>query len=135
MKTTILVSAIALTTLSGFSPLPVVIKKNSASQSAPASQFEFFRTHRQGRNGVTSTWGINNPGNVSCFIVERTYDDPNDPYGMWDIISNTPCTGAKSYKCTENDVFAGFLSYRVTGQLIAGGSFTSPVETIHIVSH
>jgi hypothetical protein len=137
MKTIIIASVLAFTTLSGFSPIPVVTAKNaSITQAVPASQFEFFRTHRQGRDGITATWGINGPGNdVTCFIVERTYDDPSDPYAMWEIVSNTPCTGARSYKCTETGVFPGFISYRVTAQLTAGGSFTTPVSTIHIISH
>jgi hypothetical protein len=137
MKTTFIFSALVFTTLSGFSPTSTEpVKEISVKQAVVASQFEFFRTHRQGRDGVTATWGITNPGNdVTCFIVERTYDDPADPYAMWDVVSNTPCTGARSYKCTETNVFPGFLSYRVTAYMTAGGTVTTPVSTIHIVSH
>jgi hypothetical protein len=138
MKTTILFSAIAMSTLSGFSPAvngpvkeTIVVKKATV-----VSHFEFFRIHRQGRDGVTATWGISNPGNdVSGFVVERTYDDPSDPYANWEPVSNTPCTNSRSYKCTDTNVFPGYLSYRVTAFLSAGGSFASHIPTIHIVSH
>jgi hypothetical protein len=137
MKTTIILSALAFTALSGFSPVSnQPVKETSVKETSVVSQFEFFRTHRQGRNGVTATWGITNPGHdVACFIVERTYDDPADPYATWDIVSNTPCNGARSYKCTENGVFPGFISYRVTAHMTAGGTQTTPVSTIHILSH
>jgi hypothetical protein len=137
MKTTIILSALVFTTLSGFAPATgKPVKEISVSKTSFASQFSYFRTHRQGHSGVTATWGINGPGNdISCFIVERTYDDPSDPYAMWEPVSNTPCNSARNYKCTENNVFAGFLSYRVTAHMIAGGTITTPVSTIHIVSH
>src|SRR3569832_183453 len=135
MKTTILLSALVISALcTGFAPISnnPVEKPNVKITPTFSSQFNSFHVHRQGQNGITSAWSITAPGNdVSCFIVERTYDDPSDPYAMWDIVSNTPCTSAKSYKCTENNVFAGFISYRVTANLIAGGSYCTPVETIH----
>lgn len=101
-----------------------------------AGGFDFFRTHRQGRAGITATWGYTGTaGSVTGFVVERTYDDPTDPYASWDIVGAIPFTGAKSYRSTENGIFPGFLSYRVTALLPGGGTVQSPVSTEHIISH
>ena len=108
----------------------------SGAKSVTVSNFEFFRTHRQGKAAITATWGITVPGNdVSGFIVEKTYEDPADPYANWEMVSAVPNSGGRSFKCTDNNVFPGFISYRVTAILLAGGSYASPVSTVHIVSH
>ena len=139
MKTKIILSAILLFSIcSSFSPAKSFDPKErpSIKKVLTASNFEFFRTHRQGRAGVTSTWGISAPGNdVSGFLVEKTYEDPADPYANWEMVSSMPNSGSRSCKCTDNNVFPGYISYRVTAILFAGGSYTSPVSTVHIVSH
>lgn len=105
-----------------------------ATYTGNTADFDFFRTHRQGRAGITATWGFPATG-ATGFVVERTYDDPSDPYASWDIVAALPCTGAKSYRCTDNGVYPGFISYRVTAQLTGGGTLETPVSTVHIVSH
>ena len=96
--------------------------------------FAFFRTHRQGR-GVTATWGLTSNEGVTCFVVQRTYEDPTDPYAVWDDICLLPCGAARSFKHTDMTVFPGFISYRVIGYLQFGGSLMSAISTEHIVSH
>jgi len=59
--------------------------------------FSFFRTHRQGR-GVTATWGLNSNGSVTGFVLQRTYEDPSDPYAAWDDICAMPCGNGRSFK-------------------------------------
>jgi len=114
MKTTITLSAILIFGIcTGFSPVTTIHSKPSASveKGSAASCFEFFRTHRQGRAAITATWGISAPGNdVRGFLVERTYEDPADPYANWEIVSAMPNTGGRSFKCTDNNVFPGFVS-------------------------
>ena len=99
------------------------------------NSFSFFRTHKQGRGAVTSTWGMNASNGITCFILERTYEDPNDPYSVWDCVCNQPCTGIRSYRFTDNNVSPGFITYRVTAQLQGGGTIVSEFSTEHIVSH
>ncbi len=109
-------------------------KKIVAQQNADPS-FSFFRTHRQGKAGITATWGLTVSTNVSGFIVQKTYEDPTDPYANWETVSLTPCTGERSYKCTDANVFPGFISYRVVTSMTNGGEIISEVSTVHIVSH
>ncbi|HEX5651419.1 MAG TPA: hypothetical protein VFX58_00005, partial [Chitinophagaceae bacterium] len=48
-------------------------------------EFSFFRTHRMAKNTV-ATWGLTNTQGVIGFSVQRTYQDPTDPYSMWEEI-------------------------------------------------
>ena len=59
--------------ISGNQPLPKI-------KQAAVSSFNFFRTHRQGKAGITATWGFTATNGVTGFALERTYDDPTDPY-------------------------------------------------------
>jgi hypothetical protein len=139
MKTKIILQAIVLfITCSSFSPVKTSDLKRNASvkKIVAVSNFEFFRTHRQGRADITATWGITATRNdVSGFLVERTYEDPTDPYAYWEIVSSMPNSGSRSFKYIDNNVFPGYISYRVTAMLLTGNSYTSPVSTVHIVSH
>ena len=103
-------------------------------QAESAAGFAFFRTHRQGK-GITAIWGITSSTGVVGFSLQKTYEDPSDPYSNWEEVSSTACNGARSYKCTDNNVFPGFISYRVIAQLIDGSTIASGIETARIVSH
>jgi len=126
---TMAIVSIAASPKTGVAPTP---GKNVIKQTS--SGFSLFRIHRQGR-GVTSTWGLSSETGISGYVVQRTYLDPGDPYG-WENVYATPCNGSRSYKWTDANVFAGFISYRIiavpTG---AVGEIISDVETIHITSH
>jgi hypothetical protein len=139
MKTTITLSTLFVFWLcTAFSPVTAFRSEENPSvgKASVVSTFDFFRTHRQGRAGITATWGISGPGNdVSGFLVERTYEDPADPYANWEIVSAMQNAGARSMKCTDTNIFPGFISYRVTALLFSGGAYVSPVSTVHIVSH
>lgn len=138
MKTIITALAVPALVFSSFTA-PVLQqqqegKKITVQQNANAS-FSFFRTHRQGKAGITATWGLTVSTNVSGFIVQKTYEDPTDPYANWETVSLTPCTGERSYKCTDANVFPGFISYRVIASMANGGEIISEISTVHIVSH
>lgn len=98
-----------------------------------APSFDFFRTHRQGR-GITSTWGLTSNTGVTGFVVMRTYEDPNDYYAEWNIVYSSPCGNLRSFKCTDDAVSAGTVSYQVLAMLQGGGMIASPVSTEKIVS-
>lgn len=96
--------------------------------------FAFFRTHRQGQ-GIMTTWGLISTTGVSSFVVQKTYEDPYDPYAGWEDICFLPCNAARSFSHHDLNIFPGFISYRVIAYLQAGGSLMSEISTVHIVSH
>jgi hypothetical protein len=96
--------------------------------------FAFFRTHRQG-HGIMATWGLTTNQGVSGFVVQKTYEDPNDPYSNWEVICAVPCVPGRSFKHHDLNVFPGFISYRVIAYFLMGGSMMSSISTVHIVGH
>ena len=98
-------------------------------------EFTFFRTHRQAK-GITATWGVV-PGNtISEFTVQRTYDDPTDPYAYWeDLGPSVIYNGNRSYKYTEETVFPGYISYRIVAKNGIDIVSISEVLTEHIIKH
>jgi hypothetical protein len=97
-------------------------------------EFEFFRTHRQAQ-GIMTTWGLTINQGVAGFIVQKTYEDPNDPYSNWENICAIPCGAGRSFKHHDLNVSPGFISYRVIAYLQSGGSMMSLTSTVHVVSH
>jgi hypothetical protein len=110
-------------------PQELVIK-----QTAPVGNFSFFRTHRQGK-GITSTWAMTTDDGITGFIVEKTYEDPSDPYASWECVCTQPCNSTRSYKFTDNNIFPGFITYRVTAFMQLGGTIVSENSTEHVVAH
>ena len=97
-------------------------------------EFSFFRTHRQGK-GIAATWGLSAESGIVGFRVEKTYEDPTDPYAVWEDVENVGCNGSRSYKCVDKSVFPGNISYRVVAQKANGSTVESPISTVRIVSH
>lgn len=135
MKTQILILS-TLVFLGGTVPgsNPVATEKVETVNEQTTS-FAFFRTHRQGKAGVTATWGLNNNSGVSEFILKRTYEDPYDEYAEWHVVTMMPCNSARSFKFTESPVSPGMISYQVVAVMNNGATVTSPVLTQRIVSH
>jgi len=114
------------------SPSPATaIKEIRKTESV---EFAFFRTHRQA-DGAVATWGMTSNVGVTGFDIQRTYQDPTDPYSMWEDVTYMPCTEERSFKYNDVEIFAGYIYYRVTAHLNDGGSVISEVEGIRIVSH
>ena len=119
---------------------PITSAKLLPEQSAKTASIpinpnlEFFRTHRQGI-GIMTTWGLTSTTGITSFVVQKTYEDPYDPYAGWEDICFLPCTNARSFKHHDLNIFPGFISYRVLAYLQAGGSLMSEISTVHIVSH
>ena len=108
--------------------IPVTIAKKQEYS------FAFFRTHHQGK-GVTAEWGLTSNVGVTGFIVERTYEDPTDPYSVWEDIAALPSDQVRSFKYTDTSVFPGYINYRVVAFTIDGSSIVSDVSGVRIVSH
>lgn len=103
-------------------------------EKADVAGIAFFRTHRQGK-GVTATWGLTSNAGVTGFSLQRTYEDPNDPYSIWDEIANAPCGTARSYRVTDKNVSPGLINYKVVVSMEDGSTFESVVSTVQVVAH
>ena len=114
--------------------IPTLSDNDGINTTTSLAGFDFFRTHRQGKDGITSTWGYVG-GGVTGYVVERTYEDATDPYAYWETVALVPETGARSYKFTNTSVTPGFISYRV--KAMNGNTVVSVTEvsTVHIVAH
>jgi hypothetical protein len=137
MKTQIILLSIAFMAFSSPEKVQTLATadKGSANISKPQSvDFAFFRTHRQGK-GATASWGLNYNEGTGGFMVQRTYEDPNDPYAFWEDLNYLPCTSARSFKWTDENVFPGIISYRIVAHLYDGTSVSSPVSQVRIVRH
>lgn len=114
-------------------PVSAPISHPGFNNAKALAGFDFFRTHRQGKDGITSTWGFT--GTVTGFVVERTYEDPADPYAYWETVAIVQTSGLRSYKTTEVNVTPGFISYRVKAMNGVSVVTVSDISTEHIVSH
>jgi hypothetical protein len=95
--------------------------------------FSFIRTHRQGKKAVVS-WSFLS-SNVSGFIVQRTNEDPMDPYSVWIDVASVGCDQSRSYKCCDENPFPGLINYRVIAVMNNGNTMTSDISTVRIVAH
>ncbi len=96
--------------------------------------FDFFRAHRQTRNGATVTWGFSTCSGVEMFEVQRNVFFPIEDWA-WEPVSMTSCSGARSYKFTDAPIEAGYNSYRVVAHMTDGSEVISDMSTIRIISH
>ena len=131
-------AAIIILLLSAWT-MPATTEKSASALSVTKEkkfppEFAFFRTHRQGQ-GIMATWGLTNNQNIYGFAVQRTYEDPNDPYSIWENICSMPCGTERSYKYHDLNISPGFISYRVIAYFQFGGSLMSLTCTEHVVSH
>ena len=98
-----------------------------------ADNFSFIRTHRQGKGAVV-TWAFSST-NASGFAVQRTNEDPNDPYSVWFDVSSVACNSSRSYKCCDENPFPGLINYRVVALMNDGNTVTSSISTVKIMAH
>ncbi|GAA4745173.1 hypothetical protein [Flavisolibacter ginsenosidimutans] len=106
---------------------PLVISKQT-------SVFGSFRTHRQGK-GITAVWNLASADGVVGFSVQRTYEDPTDPYAYWEDAGSVPFNSTRSFTFTDSEVFPGTISYRIVALMTDGTTSVSDVSQVRIVSH
>jgi hypothetical protein len=123
MKT--LISFVAVSAFILMSSFTLDVQQNLNHQLT-SNCFNYFRTHRQGK-GVAMTWAAAT-NDVVEFVVERSYDGE-----YFEPAGTLSPNGASSFKFIDNDVFPGYVSYRVTAVKADGSTESSPVETVHIV--
>jgi hypothetical protein len=95
--------------------------------------FDFVRSHRQGK-GATITWAYTTPG-ASSFVLQRTCEDPNDPYAVWEPVTSMQNNSSRSYKHHDAAPGFGYINYRIVAVMNDGSTTTSEVTTLRIVSH
>ena len=138
MKTTFsafAISAMLLSAVTFSDPIIVADTKATAKvEQVQSTSFDFVRTHRQGKGTVIS-WALSSDNGVARFSVKKTYEDPSDPYAYWEEAASTSCNGSRSYKAKDENVFPGFINYRVVAEMADGSTVESAVQTVHIVSH
>src|SRR5688572_762291 len=111
-------------------------EKTKITKTVPVPDFAFFRLHKHGRNGAGFAWGLGNSNGVSGFVVQRTYEDPFDPYSEWAHVSSVPCNGNGQHRYTDTPLTPGFISYRILAVDNGGVPLcVSGIETIRIVQH
>ena len=129
----IIILLLSAWTIPATSEKPVSVLSVKKEKKFPP-EFAFFRTHRQGQ-GITATWGLTNNQGIYGFAVQRTYEDPNDPYSVWENICSMTCGTERSFKHEDLNISPGFISYRVIAYFQLGGSLMSFTSTEHVVSH
>jgi hypothetical protein len=108
--------------------------KSAATLSASktfAASFSFIRGHKQGKN-TTVTWGMVNNTGINRFIVECTYEDPADPYSVWQSVGYMPCTNSPIFKFIDSPVLPGMLNYRIIAVMNDNSTVTSNIYSILI---
>jgi len=134
MKTVTLLAISALVFFS-IAAAPAPEKETSVKNVNKAIDgFSSLRSHRKGK-GAEITWSFTSSSGVSGFIVERTNEDPNDPYSVWVTVGSQACDASRSYKCCDESPFPGYINYRVTAVMNNGTTITSGVSVVHIASH
>lgn len=97
----------------------------------PPTSFSFIRGHKQGKN-YTVTWGMTNNSGVDHFIIQYTYEDPNDPNSVWPTIGLMPCTNMPIFKFTDSPFLPGTLNYRIIAVMDDNSTLTSGFWTTYI---
>ena len=114
-----------------YSDKPGVSKKYTTSvEFQSGAVFSSFNAHRQGRNGTELMWSVSTSGNVLDFEIQRSYDGE-----FFDPISDQACSNISRYNWKDNNVFPGYIYYRIAAHMINGDVVYSDVQVVHIVQH
>lgn len=113
-------SFITLTTSAVATQLP------TSTPSVSVTSFKSFRIHRQG-SGVALSWEPTS-ANVQQFVIERSYDGE-----FFETVTALGCNGTTIHRFIDENVFPGYIHYRITAVNADGSSEASPVQMIRIV--
>jgi hypothetical protein len=135
MKQIILFSALAVSVLSTAftSEKKPVLTSDQSTITALTNDFAFVRGHRQGKS-ITLTWGMVSSAGLVGFDIEKTNQDPNDPYSVWEDAGSVAGSDARSFKLNDSNVYPGQTHYRITAWYSDSRSSTSEILTVKIVS-
>ena len=135
MKQIVVFSALAVSLLSTAftSEKSPVLTSNQSKISALTNDFAFVRGHRQGK-GATLTWGMVSNTNLVGFDIEKTNEDPTDPYSVWVDVGSIAGSNERSFKMNDPIVSPGQTHYRITAWYSDSRSSTSEILTVKVVS-
>ena len=131
MKTIILIGSIILCSLLSSLAISTNVKTVISEAKTFSPSFSFIRGHKQGRN-IAVTWGMTNNSGVNHFIVECTYEDPTDPYSVWQTIGLLPCTNHPIFKFIDAPVLPGTINYRIVAVMNNNTTITSVCYTTYV---
>jgi hypothetical protein len=129
MKKLLLFFVFAISATWSFSGKNDLIRKNlNLAQAQSDSPFNFFNAHKQGFRSISLMWRISSVNNVSSFQIQRSYDGE-----FFDPITDLPCDGSSRFTWEDENVFPGYIYYRIAANLMDGTTYYSGVEVVHIV--
>ncbi len=108
-------------------PLPV------SQNSNVAISFSFVRGTQTG-HGYNLQWKLTSTEGVKSFIIESTYEDPTDPYSVWQIKGVTLLTNGVNKFSDNSNLYPGIINYRITvvgntnSTLIVSNIFTTVIQ-------
>jgi hypothetical protein len=108
-------------------PIPVSLSPSSGKLQLQ-TVFGAFHAHRQ-QTGVALSWSVVS-NTVTGFVVERSYD------GAYFLpVDELPAaTTGRWNKYKDNDVYPGYIHYRIAAVMNDGAVIYSNVEVVRIVS-
>jgi hypothetical protein len=62
---------------------------------------------------MACVWSFANETGIVKYEVVRTYNEPTDPYAIWELVTTVNPNGSKSYKIIDSPVYPGFISYQI----------------------
>jgi len=97
-----------------------------ASKPTASSSFKSFRIHRQA-NGVALSW-TPSTADVQQFVIERSYDGE-----FFETVNTVGCNGTAIHRYLDDNVFPGYIHYRIVAVHADGSTEASPIQMIRIV--
>lgn len=126
MKTVILY--VLILTCSVFNSNAVVSKTDAVSKkSIPPTSFAFIRGTQIG-HGFNLQWKLSANTGVKSFVIECTYEDPYDPYSVWQTKGVVALANGIG-KFSDSNLLPGIINYRIT--VIANDNSTLAVSDIY----
>ena len=120
LMTVAFLSFITITTSAIATQLP------TSSRTISVTSFKTFRIHRQA-SGVALTWQPTS-ADVQRFVIERSYDGE-----FFEAVTTVGSNGATTHRFIDENVFPGYIHYRIIAVNTDGSSEASPVQMIRIV--
>ena len=112
-----------------FSDKPGATPKDVNLVQVPSDNlFTFFNAHRQGFRSTGLMWRISSSDDVVSFQIQRSYDGE-----FFDPLIDVPCNTNTRFNWKDDNVFPGYLYYRLAANLIDGTTVYSDVQVVHIV--
>lgn len=89
--------------------------------------FSKLNIHKK-QNGVSVNWTTTGAENVTTFVIERSYDGSS-----FETIDRISASGGKSNSYQDDNVYPGYLYYRIIAVSSDGSTTYSPIDVVRIV--